>query len=120
MALQAARWQGDRVEGFARTAFAFDRWAVFARLLLRAGPIGNVAGVAERAGEMAFEDVSVEVFLIAAAHRLEKVAMMILAALEFLDLLTLLIAGNGARIIRHHHIAILAMDDHANAAGLAN
>jgi hypothetical protein len=53
--------------------------------------MADVAGVAEGAGEMAFEDVGVQIFHAAAAAGVDEVFEVILAAFEFLDLLAILV-----------------------------
>ena len=71
--------------------------------------------MAEGAGEVAFEDVGVEVCLLAAANGLDEVGKMVAAAGKLLDFLALLVVGNGVGIAGHEHPAIFAVNDDANA-----
>ena len=65
---------------------ALDRLANFVGRLGLAQPIGDVAGVAQRAGEVAFQDVGVQVARLAAAHGVNEVGEVAGAARELLDL----------------------------------
>ena len=59
--------------------------------------MADVAGVAEGTGEVAFEDVGIEVPRGSTADSLDEVAEVIAAALEFLDQLVVINVGlNGA------------------------
>ena len=50
-----------------------------------AHPMADVAGVAQGAGKVAFKDFRCEILRVPAAHRLDEVAEVIAAALEFFD-----------------------------------
>src|SRR5205085_11968991 len=85
----------------------------FANLVLAglfAQAVGNIGSVTKRAGEVAFQNVSVQICMLSAADGLDEVGKMILTALEHFDLLAFVIISGSAR-----DISAFAFDDLANA-----
>src|SRR6185437_5381523 len=85
-----------------------------AERLLLAETIADVAQVTQRTGQMAFENVGVEIRSLAAADGLDEVAEMILAAAELLDNLALGRVGDGTTVARTNHVTVGALPDVAD------
>src|ERR1035441_8962826 len=85
----------------------------FGRLGL-AAPVGDVARVAQRAGQVALQDVGVQVAWLAAAHRVNEVGEVAGGARELLNLGAVLVPNLRAGVIRYYHGASLAIHDEAN------
>ena len=69
---------------------------------------------------MAFQDVGVEVLVLAAADGLDEVGEVIgvLAAAELRDLAAVLVEGRAAGVAVEHDVAVAAFEDHADAGAL--
>src|SRR6185437_7906017 len=91
------------LEGFAGILVLGERLGRLAERLLLAETIADVAQVTQRTGQMAFENVGVEIRSLAAADGLDEVAEMILAAAELLDNLALGRVGDGTTVARTNH-----------------
>jgi hypothetical protein len=102
-------------EAFGGFFVGLDAFLDFVGGVFLAEAIGNVSGVAEGAGKMAFEDVGVQVFLAAAADGFEEVLEMIGAAFEVFDFLVVFVVNGAAVVARDGNPAVFAFDDDADA-----
>src|SRR5436309_15755410 len=64
---------GHTFERFQRLLLAFDLFADRVRVPLAAELVGDVARVAERAGEVTFQDVGIEIGVLATSDRVDEV-----------------------------------------------
>ena len=78
--------------------------------------MADVTGVAEGTGEVAFEDIGIEVLRVPAADSLDEVAEVIAAALEFLDQLIVVIIGLHCAVAAHGDPAFFAFHEYRHAA----
>ena len=106
------------LEGVGGEGLGFDLFLDLIRRLLLAEAVADVAGVAERAGEVAFQDVGVQVVDAAAAAGIDEVFEVVVRAFPFLDDLAVFVIGGGAGVVRHGDVAAFALDDDADACAL--
>src|SRR5579875_751103 len=102
------------LEGFASVLVLGEGLRRLAERLFVTEAIADVAQMAQGAGEMAFENVGVEVLDLAAADGLDEVAIMVFAAVEFLDDLAL--GGESGRffVTGADHVTVGAVPDIAD------
>jgi hypothetical protein len=104
------------LKAFGGEGVAFDLFHDRFRLLFLAETIADIRGVAQGAGEMAFEDVGVQIVHPAAAAGIDEVFEVVFTAFEFLHLLAFLVEDHAARVIRHHDGSAFALDDDTDAS----
>src|SRR5262249_32612238 len=108
---------GEGLVGFLVVAEGHGRLAERLRL---AEPIADIAQVAQGAGQVAVEDVGVQLFSLATPYRLDEVAIvqLIAAAAEAFDLLAVIGEGDAAEVVRADQNAVFAVEDVADAHSL--
>src|SRR6516165_4492927 len=83
-----------------------ERFWFLAERLLVAEAIADVAQMAQGAGQMALQNVGVEILDLAAADSLDEIAEVVLAAAELGDDLTLGREGDGVAVTGADHVTI--------------
>ena len=105
---------GHAAVGFGEWAVAFDLSGDLGGGGGPAGLVRDVAKVAEGAGEVTFEDGAVQVGGFAAAHDVDEVLHVAVAAFEFFHDLALLVVGGGGKVTVGHDATAIAINDVAD------
>ena len=105
------------LETLARVLVLGERSWFLAERLLVAEAIADVAQVAQRAGQMALQNVGVEILDFAAADGLDEIAEVIVAAGELLDDLAIVAVGDGVAVAGADQETFAAVEDVADIIG---
>ena len=105
---------GHAAVGFGEWGVAFDFGGDLGGGRGTAGLVGDVAEVAEGAGDVAFEDGAVEVGGFAAADDVDEVLHVAVGAFEFFHDLARFVVGGGGKVAVGHDAAAFAIDDVAD------
>ena len=86
----------------------------FTRRQGRSQTIRDIAQMAQRARQVAFQYVGVEIRVDAAADRGQEIAIMVSAAAEVVELVTLRIECRAAAVAGHDDVAVAAFKNHSH------
>ena len=104
------------INGFQRVVVLFRKVADVFHAGVFAYAVTDVAGMAQRAGKVAFKNFRIQVFRVAAAHRLNEVSKVVATTLELLDLFVVIIIDLHRAIVADGGPAFFAFDKNRHAA----